>query len=88
MRILTDKGGIMYLKGVSYANYSDNKWTTITEEQDNLRPQDYDSFTMAKNGSETSSSLSIITENKKRLFIPRILQREYRQILKLSVMCL
>lgn len=67
MRILTDNGGIMYLKGVSYANYSDNKWTTITEEQDNLRPQDYDSFTMAKNGSETSSSLSIITENKEKI---------------------
>lgn len=67
MRILTDKGGIMYLKGVSYANYSDNKWTTITEEQDNLRPKDYDSFTMAKNGSETSSSLSIITENKEKI---------------------
>ena len=67
MRILTDKGGTMYLKGVSYANYSDNKWTTITEEQDNSRPQDYNSFTMAKSHSETSSSLSIITENKEKI---------------------
>lgn len=67
MRILTDKGGTMYLKGVSYANYSDNKWSIITEEQDDSRPQDYNSFTMAKSGSETSSSLSIITENKEKI---------------------
>lgn len=63
MRILTDKGGTMYLKGVSYANYSDNKWSILTDEQNESRPQDYNSFTMAKNGNETTSSLSIITEN-------------------------
>lgn len=63
MRILTDKGGTMYLKGVSYANYSDNKWSILTDEQNESRPQDYNSFTMAKNDSEKSSSLSIITEN-------------------------
>lgn len=63
MRILTDQGGTMYLKGVSYANYSDNKWSILTDEQNESRPQDYNSFTMAKNGNETTSSLSIITEN-------------------------
>lgn len=63
MRIFTDKGGTMYLKGVSYANYSDNKWSILTDEQNESRPQDYNSFTMAKNGNETTSSLSIITEN-------------------------
>ncbi|MGN1433652.1 MAG: transglutaminase-like domain-containing protein [Ruminococcus sp.] len=63
MRILTDKGGTMYLKGVSYANYSDNKWSILTDEQNESRPQDYNSFTMAKSDSEKSSSLSIITEN-------------------------
>lgn len=63
MRILTDKGGTMYLKGVSYANYSDNKWSILTDEQNELRPQDYNCFTMTKSDSEKSSSLSIITEN-------------------------
>ena len=63
MRILTDKGGTMYLKGVSYANYSDNKWSILTDEQNESRPPDYNSFTMAKNVNEKSSSLSIITEN-------------------------
>lgn len=63
MRILTDEGGEMYLKGVSYANYSDNKWSILTDEQNESRPQDYNSFTMAKSDSEKSSSLSIITEN-------------------------
>ncbi|MCI2113046.1 MAG: transglutaminase-like domain-containing protein [Ruminococcus sp.] len=63
MRIFTDKGGTMYLKGVSYANYSDNKWSILTDEQNESRPPDYNSFTMAKNVNEKSSSLSIITEN-------------------------
>ena len=63
MRILTDNGGTMYLKGVSYANYSDNKWSILTDEQNESRPQDYNSFTMTKNDNEKSSSLSIITEN-------------------------
>lgn len=63
MRILTDKGGTMYLKGVSYANYSDNKWSILTDEQNESRPRDYNSFTMAKNDNEKSLSLSIITEN-------------------------
>lgn len=63
MRILTDKGGRMYLKGVSYANYSDNKWSILTDEQNESRPPDYNSFTMAKNVNEKSLSLSIITEN-------------------------
>lgn len=63
MRILTDKGGRMYLKGVSYANYSDNKWSILTDEQNESRPPDYNSFTMAKNVNEKTSSLSIITEN-------------------------
>lgn len=63
MRILSDKGGTMHLKGVSYANYSENKWSILTDEQNESRPQGYNSFTMAKDGSEKSSSLSIITEN-------------------------
>lgn len=63
MRILTDKGGTMHLKGVSYANYSGNKWSILTDEQNESRPQDYNSFTMAKDGSEKEWSLSIITEN-------------------------
>lgn len=63
MRILTDNGGKMYLKGVSYANYSENKWSILTDEQNELRPQDYNSFTMTKDGSEKASSLSVITEN-------------------------
>lgn len=63
MRILTDNGGTMYLKGVSYANYSENKWSILTDEQNESRPQDYNSFTMAKDGSEKVSSLSVITEN-------------------------
>ena len=63
MRILTDKGGTMHLKGVSYANYSGNKWSILTDEQNESRPQGYNSFTMAKDDSEKISSLSIITEN-------------------------
>lgn len=67
MRILTDNGGTMYLKGVSYANYSENKWSILTDEQNESRPQDYNSFIMAKNGSEKASSLSIITENRENI---------------------
>lgn len=67
MRILADKGGTMHLKGVSYANYSENKWSILTDEQNESRPQDYNSFTMAKDGSEKSSSLSIITENRENI---------------------
>lgn len=67
MRVLTDNGGTMYLKGVSYANYSDNKWSILSDEQNNSRPQDYNSFTMAKSVSEKSSSLSIITENNENI---------------------
>lgn len=67
MRILTDEGGKMYLKRVSYANYSDNKWSILTEEQDSSRPQDYNSFTMAKSDTEKSTSLSVITENKEKI---------------------
>lgn len=63
MRILTDKGGAMHLKGVSYANYSGNKWSILTDDQNESRPQGYNSFTMAKDDSEKISSLSIITEN-------------------------
>ncbi|MGN0502283.1 MAG: transglutaminaseTgpA domain-containing protein [Ruminococcus sp.] len=77
MRILTDKGGTMYLKGVSYANYSDNKWSILTDEQNESRPPDYNSFTMAKNVNEKSSSLSIITENGESIMYTPYFTKEF-----------
>ena len=77
MRILTDKGGRMYLKGVSYANYSDNKWSILTDEQNESRPPDYNSFTMAKNVNEKTSSLSIITENGESIMYTPYFTKEF-----------
>lgn len=34
MEVFSEYGGTIYLKGVSYANYADNKWSLLTEEQE------------------------------------------------------
>ena len=66
MTVVTDLNGRIYLKGMSYANYENNKWSVITDEQANDYPQDFQAFIMTANYQERST-VTIDTVNKESI---------------------
>lgn len=71
MRVFAQNGGTIYLKGISYANYSNNEWSLMTDEQEDSIPKSFNAFTMTEDVSDKASTLSIITENKEKFaFLP------------------
>lgn len=66
MTVVTDINGRIYLKGMSYANYENNKWSVLTDEQANDYPQDFQAFIMTANYQERST-VTIDTVNKESI---------------------
>lgn len=66
MTVVTDLKGRIYLKGMSYANYENNKWSVLTDEQANDYPQDFQAFIMTANYQERST-VTIDTVNKESI---------------------
>lgn len=66
MTVDTDLNGRIYLKGMSYANYENNKWSVLTDEQANDYPQDFQAFIMTANYQERST-VTIDTVNKESI---------------------
>lgn len=66
MTVVTDLNGRIYLKGMSYANYENNKWSVLTDEQANDYPQDFQAFIMTGNYQERST-VTIDTVNKESI---------------------
>lgn len=66
MSVVTDLNGRIYLKGMSYANYENNKWSVLTDEQANDYPQDFQAFIMTANYQERST-VTIDTVNKESI---------------------
>lgn len=75
MRVRANTSGPMYLRGVAYANYSDNKWSMLTEEQEKLLPKDFNAFLMTKN-TEGSTNFSVSFEKRQSLcYFPYYISR-------------
>lgn len=66
MTVVADLNGRIYLKGMSYANYENNKWSVLTDEQANDYPQDFQAFIMTANYQERST-VTIDTVNKESI---------------------
>lgn len=66
MTVTSSTDGRIYLKGMSYANYENNKWSVLTDEQANDYPQDFQAFIMTANYQERST-VTIDTVNKESI---------------------
>ena len=66
LKALSESGGRLYLRGVSYANYADSKWSLLDREQQAAFPQDYD-FLFSGSASGEPKQLSVITERRSEL---------------------
>lgn len=59
-----NESGLLYLKGVAYANYNNNKWQILTDSQLKLYPQSINAFTITQSilsNTEYLSKVSIKT---------------------------
>ncbi|MBQ8539538.1 MAG: transglutaminase domain-containing protein [Ruminococcus sp.] len=63
MTIDSNYSGRIYLKGLSYANYENNCWSILTDEQAQSYPENFDSFVMTKSP-VPEYKLSIETKQK------------------------
>lgn len=62
LEVKPENSGKLYLKGVTYANYSENEWSTLTDEQAERFPENFDAYNITKGG--MVQTVSILTENK------------------------
>ncbi len=62
LEVKAENGGDIYLKGVAYANYNENEWSTLTDEQAESFPENFDAYNITKGG--MIENVSILTENK------------------------
>lgn len=66
MTVTSSTDGRIYLKSMAYANYENNKWSVLTDEQSNDYPQDFQAFIMTANYQERST-VTIDTVNKESI---------------------
>lgn len=66
MTVTSNKSGRLYLKGMTYANYENNKWSVLTDEQANAFPEDYQTYLMTKS-TTNSDTVSIKTVKKESI---------------------
>jgi hypothetical protein len=62
MQIYTEKGGTVYLRGISYGDYNFNQWNLLHENSIKTFPVNINAFTLAKAESSETTTLNIITE--------------------------
>ncbi len=68
MTVTSDIDGRIYLKGMAYANYENNKWSVLTDEQADDYPQDYQSFIMTMSSNTSyASTVTIDTVDKESI---------------------
>lgn len=63
MTVTSNKSGRLYLKGMTYANYKNNKWSVLSDEQAEAFLEDYQVFLMTTN--DTSDDIVSINTAKK-----------------------
>ena len=63
MRIFTETNGPIHLKGLAYADFNNNEWSILSDEQSNIFPKDFNPFTMTKCHIANDKEIGIITEN-------------------------
>lgn len=69
MTVTSSTDGRIYLKSMAYANYENNKWSVLTDEQADNYPQDYQSFimTIMTQYFEEAETVTIDTVNKENV---------------------
>lgn len=69
MTVTSSTDGKIYLKSMAYANYENNKWSVLTDEQADNYPQDYQSFimTIMTQYFEEAETVTIDTVNKENV---------------------
>lgn len=71
MKITTPYAGKIYLKGIAYANYEDNTWSTLTKEQIETYPDNFNSTIMTKSDGIDEIDITILTlKNEDVLYTP------------------
>lgn len=74
MTVNSPYSGELYLKGISYANYENNTWSVLTDEQLESYPQDFDSMNITKSESTPNIKVNISTINTEGvLYTPYII---------------
>lgn len=67
MTIKTQYSGMLYLKGVAYADYYNNTWSILDESKVGSYPQNYNSFNMTDTVYSNDIVLDISTVNKESI---------------------
>lgn len=89
LEIKTEFEGAIYLKGIAYADYNDNKWSVLSNDETSSFPFDGQPFTMTKNESHNSTKIRIITNNnQKYLFTPYFLSSLPENSTAISDVCI
>lgn len=74
MTVSSPYSGELYLKGISYANYENNTWSVLTDEQLESYPQDFDGINITKGDSTPNIKVNISTVNTENvLYTPYII---------------
>ena len=61
-KVNTENSGTLYLKGIAYANYNDNEWSVLSDEQMKSFPENFDAYNITKSG--MTQTVNIVAENK------------------------
>lgn len=70
LRVMTENGGRVYLRGKAYANYNDSSWSLLNDEQAAGFP-DTDAFVFTGAATEQTEVVSVITERREELcYVP------------------
>ena len=56
-----NESGLLYLKGVAYADYNNNKWQILTDSQLNLYPKSINAFTITQSALSNTDILSKVS---------------------------
>ncbi len=71
MDVKAQTNGRLYLKGMSYADYEDNGWSILSDEEAGKYPQNFDISSLTRSKSNKTESVNIRTKNKENLiFVP------------------
>lgn len=70
LRVYSEQSGEIHLKGLAFANYNDNEWSTLTTKQAESYPDNFIPFTTTYSDAEFKE-IRILTENKEDImYVP------------------
>ncbi len=88
MQLNGGKEGMMYLRGMAYANYENNVWSILSDEQMKNYPENYNVFNMTDISGE-KKRLKIVTGNSEELlYTPYYLSGSDEGISALADICI